>query len=381
MPENPYPRISRGAFFGRGADHMDGGNTSNKNVLMMSFGLPVMTTAIVIGSMYAGHIMTVKSNIPTHVLVSAATPNIDVNVPEAPPPNIQVAASPAHVDVHVPQGAAPIVTVHPPASPAPSITINPAAPTVTVIERDPIDLRLALQEKIDRLERKEKSDKVATAAASAAEILKLSVKPEGDTGLNETSTSSAAPVKIETPAAKPVEPVKTAPASGAKPSAEARSHSESAKPALASIPLFSAESKPVLLASASGGGVPSSRHEEMSLETLYGCAESYIRSYCKRNNLDTVTEEKKWNRTWKASVEQAVSDNIDSSEQSYINRMVIAKRDYFNIERASPEKIVEACRIMLRYRDGQLAWLSAMKEALTQDNLKKTVTFLSAGPK
>ena len=45
------------------------------------------------------------------------------------------------------------------------------------------------------------------------------------------------------------------------------------------------------------------------------------------------------------------------------------------------EKICEACRIMLRYRDGQLAWLQAMKDALTNENLKKTMAFLAQGPR
>src|SRR5690242_11038370 len=116
---------------------MDGGsNGSSRQVVLMAFGLPMMTSVIVIGSMYAGHIMTTHSDRPTNVMVSAATPNIDVNVPQAAPPNVQVSAPPAVVDVHVPQSAPPAITVNTPPFPSPNITVNPAAPTVTIIERE-----------------------------------------------------------------------------------------------------------------------------------------------------------------------------------------------------------------------------------------------------
>ncbi|HYG74270.1 MAG TPA: hypothetical protein VEK08_04620 [Planctomycetota bacterium] len=347
----------------------------------MAFGLPVMTTAIVMGSMYAGHIMTVRSDRPTNVLVSAAPPSIDVNVPTAAPPNVQVSAPPATVDVHVPQSAPPVVTVNPATLPAPNINITPPAPTVTVIEREPLDFQLATRERFERLEKfekaeKEKAAKVLASAASSSDAAKL---PESKPEAAGTFAAPAAP-KTDAPATSTpaaTEPAKSAtPAPASKPSAEAK---PAAEPVKAAEAVVLPEAKPMLLARAVSGSM--GKNEELSIDTLYACAEKYIETYCKRNNLDPVQEEKKWNRMWKASVEQAISDNIDSSEQSYINRMVIAKRDYFNIERATPEKIVEACRIMLRYRDGQLAWLSAMREALTQDNLKKTVAFLSAGPK
>ena len=74
--------------------------------------------------------------------------------------------------------------------------------------------------------------------------------------------------------------------------------------------------------------------EEPSLDTLYAYATRYVDSYCQKRGLDPANEDRRWNNTWKANVEQAVSDNIDSSEQSYINRMVISKRDYFNLELA-----------------------------------------------
>lgn len=120
--------------------------------------------------------------------------------------------------------------------------------------------------------------------------------------------------------------------------------------------------------------------EEPTLDNLYARATQYIDRYCQKRGLDSNSEARRWNAMWRSNVEQAINDNIDSSEQSYINRIVIAKRDYFNMRSASPEKIVEACRILLRYRDGQLAWLQAMKDALTNDNLRKTMVFLAQGP-
>jgi hypothetical protein len=121
---------------------------------------------------------------------------------------------------------------------------------------------------------------------------------------------------------------------------------------------------------------------EPSLDNLYAHATRYIDLYCHKHGLDPSNESRRWNSTWRSSVEQALSDNVDSSEQSYINRIVVAKRDYFNLGpgQASPEKVVEACRILLRYRDGQLAWLQAMKDALTNENMKKTMAFLAQGP-
>jgi hypothetical protein len=121
------------------------------------------------------------------------------------------------------------------------------------------------------------------------------------------------------------------------------------------------------------------RDEELNLDTLYKYAEKYVESYCRRNNLDPVTEQNRWLANWKRGLDQAIKDEIDASEQTYINRIVVAKRDCFDLERATPEKIVEGCRIMLRYRDGQFAWLKAMRDAATQDNLKKTLVFLAAG--
>jgi hypothetical protein len=121
------------------------------------------------------------------------------------------------------------------------------------------------------------------------------------------------------------------------------------------------------------------REDELTLDTLYKYAEKYVESYCRKNNLDPVAEQNRWLSNWKHGLDQSIKDEIDTGEQSYINRMVLTKRDCFDLEKATPEKIVEGCRLMLRYRDGQLAWLQAMKDAATHDNLKKTLVFLAAG--
>jgi hypothetical protein len=121
------------------------------------------------------------------------------------------------------------------------------------------------------------------------------------------------------------------------------------------------------------------REEDLTLDTLYNYAEKYVNSYCRKNNLDPVLEQNRWLANWKRGLDQAIKDEIDSGEQSYINRIVLIKRDCFDLEKATPEKIVEGCRLMLRYRDGRLAWLQAMKDAATHDNLKKTLVFLAAG--
>lgn len=124
---------------------------------------------------------------------------------------------------------------------------------------------------------------------------------------------------------------------------------------------------------------PAFRDDELTLDTLYCYAEKYIESYCKKNGLDVAAERERWNKKWQRSLDQAIADNTDSSEQSFINRVAVEKRTCFDIEKATPEQVVEGCRIMLRYRDGKLAWLKAMQDAVTSDNLKKTLVFLAAG--
>lgn len=123
------------------------------------------------------------------------------------------------------------------------------------------------------------------------------------------------------------------------------------------------------------------KEEDLNLDTLYKHAEAYVDAHCKKLGLDPATENKKWQTAWRSKLEQSTKDGTDTDEQSFINRAVIAKRDCFDVANASPEKIVEACRIMLRYRDANLSWLRQLREAATGENLKKTLVVLAAGSK
>lgn len=121
--------------------------------------------------------------------------------------------------------------------------------------------------------------------------------------------------------------------------------------------------------------------QEVTLEALYGSAERYIEAFCRKKGLDAQAENRKWLRRWTSSLTQAIKDDTDGSEQSYINRILLAKRDCFNMDKTAPEKTVEACRIMLRYRDAGLSWPSALRNALTPELMLHTLQFLSAGPR
>jgi hypothetical protein len=293
----------------------------NDHTLILAFGLPVVTTLIVMGSMYVGHIITTTSERPTEVRVQGVQPKIDVNVPQGPAPNVHVSATAPQVDVHVPPAppvlppmitvntpptAPPMITVNTPPVAPPNITVNPSPATVTVIDRREID-----------------KPKTELAAAPAPVPAPAPQKPaESAVALKSSSAAASAPV-----VAKPSDPL----------------------------------------------------GNEPTLDNLYAHAARYIDLYCHKHGLDPASETRRWNNVWRSKLDQAISDNIDSSEQSYINRVVIAKRDCF-APTASPDKVVEACRLMLRYRDGQLAWLQAMKDALTNENLKKTMSFLAQGP-
>ena len=298
----------------------------NKHIVLMAFGLPLMTSVIVAASMYAGHVLTTRSDRPTNVTVSAQAPRIDVNVPQAVPPTIQVASALPAITVQVPQSPPANVTVNTPQAAPPNITISPATPTVTVIQR-------------------------------------------------EVGTGRQTPIAADEPklndlqsAALTIEKSSGAPANSAE-----GSRRNMTVPIIEALALNELNNK-------DSAGVRTQVPAQPTLDTLYQLATSYIDSYCKKQGLDPIAENRKWYKKWKSGLDQAVADNIDSGEQSYINRVVIAKRDYFNIERATPERVVEACRLMLRYRDGQLAWLQAMKDAMTADNLRKTVAFLAVGP-
>jgi hypothetical protein len=128
--------------------------------------------------------------------------------------------------------------------------------------------------------------------------------------------------------------------------------------------------------------VSEARAEEVTVETLYSEAEKYVAAYCQKNGLDPVVENKKWLKKWLARCNQSIKDGSDNGEQSFINRVVVDNKDYFNIEKAKPGQVAEACRIILRYRDANLVWLAALSDAMREEgNLKKTVEFLSLGPK
>ena len=57
---------------------MEVSKLEGREVLTMLFGLPIMITVIVLASITVGHIVTVRSNIPTQVNVSATPPNVDM---------------------------------------------------------------------------------------------------------------------------------------------------------------------------------------------------------------------------------------------------------------------------------------------------------------
>jgi len=276
---------------------MEVNKLETREVLVMLFGFPVMVTTIVLASIGVGHLVTTRSDRPTNVTVSAATPKIDVNVPQGPVPQVNVSAP--RVDVNVPQMQPPAVNV----------TTPPAV--VTVLDR--------------RAEETEPLDATPLHTLPNPADIKKGATPR---------------THIDAPKAIPV----SAPAENNKTSVR-----------------------------------PGATTEDLSLDTLYRYAERYVESYCKKNSLDAPVEMKQWNERWKQRVEQAIADGTDSSEQTFINRTVVAKRNCFDLEKASPEQIVEGCRIMLRYRDGQLAWLQAMKDAITQENMKKTLVLLAAG--
>lgn len=117
------------------------------------------------------------------------------------------------------------------------------------------------------------------------------------------------------------------------------------------------------------------KDEEATLDALYKNAEIYISAFCTKNGLQEDATGKKWEREWKDKVG-------DASEQVYINSWVVDHQNYFDMDKAKPEQVVEACRILLRYRDQNFAMLAALNKALMDsDNIRKTVAFLKAGPK
>jgi hypothetical protein len=122
-------------------------------------------------------------------------------------------------------------------------------------------------------------------------------------------------------------------------------------------------------------------NENTTIDDLYRAAEKYLEAYCLKKGLNPKKESERWYFNWKSRLKQAQHDSIDTDEQSFINRMVVDNSDYFDKDNATPEKIVEGCRILLRYRDGNLKLYSKLNNKLMKDdNLKKALTFLVAGP-
>lgn len=276
---------------------MEVSKLEGKEVLTMLFGLPIMITVIVLASIVVGHIVTVRSNIPTQVNVAATPPNVDMK-PEVHVTSAPVTVHPATIEVNVPQQL------------PPTVNVTPQAPIVTLVNK--------LQ--------------------------------NGELRLEPSKDSS--PAKLETP--KPPAPLPAAVPALAKPAVTPLGSSSTEKEA------------------------PKAPVKSLTIDDLYAAAEKYLDVHCRKNSMDPQKEREKWEKKWRDDLNQAVADNSATDEQNYINRVVVEKRDCFDIEKATPEKIVEGCRILLRYRDGKLALLSALQEKVTSENLQKTITFLAA---
>jgi len=313
---------------------MEVNKLESREVLTILFGMPVMITLIVLASIAVGHLVTTRSDRPTTVQVTAAPPKIEMKVPQAPAPTVTVA--PANVDVKVPPVAPPTIMVSTP----------PAV--VTVIDQNDSTAAVA------RTAKENPEYKPADTKVEPAKPEPKPTPPAKQPDAKPASRQSAAPVPEN----------KVAPVAAENPSDAAE---------IADVPAPPAKTEQTFMAAL--------RDEDINIDTLYRYAEKYIEAYCKKNALDPIAENKKWQDKWRRNLEQSITDQIDHDEQSYINRVVIAKRDCFDLEKATPEKAVEACRIMLRYRDGQLAWLKAMRDAATTENMKKTLAFLAAGPR
>lgn len=260
----------------------------NKDSLLTVFAFPVLGAAILLFAVWVGHHIT-REVPPTPVTITAASPKIDVNVPQAAAPRVEVTAT----------AAQPSVEVNVPPSNPPAINITAPQPLVTIISRDP-----------------DKKD-----------------------------------VTPVVPATSP-------------------SHSEATPASSAVQVVYKSKPEPVVF-----------KNEDLTLVTLYRYAEKYIESYCAKNHLDPASERAKWNKEWQKRLETAVNDGSVSDENAFLNRVVVEKRDCLDLERATPEKVVEGCRLMLRYRDGNLTLLQAMQDQVTGENLRKSLVFLAAGVK
>lgn len=136
------------------------------------------------------------------------------------------------------------------------------------------------------------------------------------------------------------------------------------------------ESNPRLLEQAPDQPPTSSPFVPTKIEDLYGLADKYISSYCMGQSIDEVEFRQKWLKKYLDGLETSMQDSNSTTEQRFLNSRVIAKRGCFNMEKASREEVVEACFLLLRYRDTNLVILSALRENATPDMLMKAVAVL-----
>lgn len=94
-----------------------------KDAYLLLFGGGVLSALIVLASIFLGHVITQRSNVPTVVQVQPAvsTPTVSVKLPEAPAPVVNVAPATAAVEVHVPKPEA-VVNV---TTPQPLVVFRP----------------------------------------------------------------------------------------------------------------------------------------------------------------------------------------------------------------------------------------------------------------
>ena len=116
--------------------------------------------------------------------------------------------------------------------------------------------------------------------------------------------------------------------------------------------------------------VETKEQAQLTMDDMYPIVERFLVEHCKRNQLDAKTEEKKWLESWQSRVKE------EGDEQRLANRTLIEKRAGFDVEKAKPEQVVEICRLMLRFRDGQLALPAIFKEHVSAASLVKIKSFL-----
>ncbi|MBI3832517.1 MAG: hypothetical protein HY291_23545 [Planctomycetes bacterium] len=119
--------------------------------------------------------------------------------------------------------------------------------------------------------------------------------------------------------------------------------------------------------------VPTEDKAQITINDLFPIAERFVGDYCKKCNLDVAAEDRKWMDAWNSRVKE------EGDEQVLANRVLIEKRESFNVEKAKPEQVVEACRLMLRYRDAKLSLPTVFKENVTAGALLKIKRYLETG--